>query len=89
MRTFASLTIVQLAFVLDAVVLRVVRVHQITYGTLLHSTIRNVEVQPPQSELLRPSIAPCPRLGMEWRINDDHIIATCVFINSHIRLRSI
>ena len=49
MRATTALAFVQLALVLDAMVLRVVRVHQITDRSLLHPTIRDVEVQPPDA----------------------------------------
>ena len=45
----SALTLVQLALVLDAMVLRVVRVHQIADRSFLHPTIRDVEVQPPDA----------------------------------------
>ena len=49
MRATTALTLVQLAFVLDAMVLHVVPVHQIADRSFLHPTIRDVEVQPPDA----------------------------------------
>ena len=46
-RALATLTLIQLVFVLDAVVLRVVRVHQVADRSLLHPAIRDVEIQSP------------------------------------------
>ena len=45
----SALSFVQLAFVLDAMILHVVPVHQIADRSFLHPTIRDVEVQPPDA----------------------------------------
>ena len=45
----SALSFVQLALVLDTMVLRVVRVHQVADRSFLHPTIRDVEVQPPDA----------------------------------------
>lgn len=49
MRATTALAFVQLSLVLDNVVLRVVRVHQIADRSFLHPAIRDVEVQPPDA----------------------------------------
>ena len=45
----SALSFVQLALVLDAMVLHVVPVHQIADRSFLHPAIRDVEVQPPDA----------------------------------------
>ena len=48
-RAFATLTLIQLVFVFDNVVLCRSVVHQIADRSFLHPAIRDVEVQPPDA----------------------------------------
>ena len=65
-RAASALAFVQLALVVDHMVLCRATVHQVADRSLLHPAVGDVEVQAEGAELLRPSPAPVHRLIAEW-----------------------
>ena len=88
-RATTALAFVQLSLVLDNVVLCRALIHQVAYWSLLHPTIRDVEVQSPNAQLLRPAFAPCSRLTAKRRVDDCHLPAVLIYELSDHRHRCV
>ena len=88
-RATTALAFVQLSLVLDNVVLRCALIHQVAYWSLLHPTIRDVEVQPPNAELLCPAFAPYSRLTAKRWVDDCHLSAVLIYELSDYRHRCV